>query len=116
MEKDPLVYTDDILEAIGNIEAYTEGYNFEIFNKSRLVRQGVERNLEIISEASRRIPDTLKEDEKEIPWKKVANIGNVLRHEYGEIDYDRLWDVCENHLPPLKEAVLRMQQKLEGKH
>ena len=115
MEKNSLLYTKHILEFIGNIEEDTEGYNFEIFNKSRQVRQLVERNLSIVSEASRRIPDALKESEKEIPWKKIAGLGNVLRHGYDGIDYDILWDICKDDLPPLKEAVLRMQQKLESK-
>ena len=57
MEKDPGIYVRHILEAIDNIGADTAGYDFEKFRMDRRARQLVERNLEILSEASRRLPD-----------------------------------------------------------
>ncbi len=79
MEKDPGVYVRHILEAIANIEADTAGFDFEKFRVDRRTRQLVERNLEILSEASRRLPKELKEQEARIAWRAVAGIGNVLR-------------------------------------
>jgi uncharacterized protein with HEPN domain len=60
VEKDPAIYVRHILEAIDNIEADTAGYDFEKFRADRRTRQLVERNLEILSEASRRLPEELK--------------------------------------------------------
>jgi uncharacterized protein with HEPN domain len=68
----PRSYTDDILRAIANIEADTEGVDFERFVTDRRVRQLLERNLEIISEASRRIPDELKATEPDVPWREIS--------------------------------------------
>jgi uncharacterized protein with HEPN domain len=84
MEKDPSVYVRHILEAIANIEMDTAGFDFEKFRVDRRARQLVERNLEILSEASRRLPEELKEGEAQIPWRAIAGIGNVLRHDYHE--------------------------------
>jgi uncharacterized protein with HEPN domain len=60
--------------------------------------------MEIISEASRRLPDELKARRPEIPWAKVAGIGNVLRHEYQRVAYDVLWRVARDDLPLLERV------------
>jgi uncharacterized protein with HEPN domain len=108
MEKDPAIYVQHILEAIANIEADTAGYDFEKFRADRRARQLVERNLEILSEASRRIPSKLKENEGHNSWRAIAGIGNVLRHDYHETYPTVLWDTCQKDLQPLKEAVRRI--------
>lgn len=114
MEKDAAIYVRHILEAITNIEADTAGYDFEMFRADRRTRQLVERNLEILSEASRRLPEELKLDEACIPWRAIAGIGNVLRHDYHEAYPTILWDTCQKDLKPLKEAVLRIGAVVAG--
>jgi uncharacterized protein with HEPN domain len=64
----------------------------------------VEHGIEIISEASRHLSDELKARHPEIPWSKVAGIGNVLRREYERVAYDVLWRVARDDLPPLDKA------------
>jgi len=108
MEKDPAIYVRHILEAIANIEADIAGYDFERFRADRRTRQLVERNLEILSEASRRLPNEYKDREVQISWRAIAGIGNVLRHDYHETYPTVLWDTCEKDLKPLKDAVLRI--------
>jgi uncharacterized protein with HEPN domain len=108
MEQDPAIYVRHILEAIANIEADIAGYDFERFRADRRTRQLVERNLEILSEASRRLPNEYKDREDQIPWRAIAGIGNVLRHDYHETYPTVLWDTCEKDLKQLKDAVLRI--------
>ena len=108
MDKDSAIYVRHMLEAIANIEADIAGYDFERFRADRRTRQLVERNLEILSEASRRLPEDLKFDEAHIPWRAIAGIGNVLRHDYHETYPTVLWDTCKKDLQPLKDAVLRI--------
>jgi uncharacterized protein with HEPN domain len=67
MEKDPAIYVRHILEAIVNIETDIAGCDFERFRADRRTRQLVERNLEILSEASRRLPNEYKDWEVQIP-------------------------------------------------
>ena len=85
MAKDPSSATDYILEAMENISTDIRGHDFESFRKDRRTRRLVERNLEVASEAGRRIPDEFKRSEPGVPWKDLAGIGNVLRHRYHEI-------------------------------
>ena len=65
----------------------------------------VQRGIEIISEASRRIPEELKATRPEIEWRSVASIGNFIRHEYHTISDKVIWDVIQADLPPLKIAI-----------
>jgi uncharacterized protein with HEPN domain len=62
----------------------------------------VERGAEIVSEASRRLPDALKSRHPQIPWKRVAGIGNVLRHDYDVVSARVLWNLARNDLAPLE--------------
>jgi len=112
MERDPRLYVDQMLEAIANIEADTAGYDFETFRKDRRVRQLVERNLEIISEASRRLPQALKAAEGRIPWRAIAGIGNIIRHDYHDTYPTVLWDTCVKDLQPLKSALSRIRSMM----
>jgi uncharacterized protein with HEPN domain len=111
---DPRLHIGDLLQAIANIEADTAELDYERFVADRRARQLVERNLEIISEASRRIPQRLKETEPDVPWREVAGIGNVLRHEYGEVRPGVLWRVRIHRLAALKAAAERMLARLES--
>lgn len=72
----------DILEAIDRIQQVTSGKTLQEFESSWQLRWLVQRAIEIISEASRGIPDNLTRTRPDIPWQKVRGIGSVLRHEY----------------------------------
>jgi len=105
MNKHPSPPLKHILNSIEWIEEDIKGLNFDTFSNNRRVRQLVERNVEIISEASRRIPDVLKQQHKNIKWKEIAGIGNVLRHDYHEVIPSVLWDVVTIELKAIKETV-----------
>ena len=64
----------------------------------------MERGVEIISEASRRLPDKMKARHGEIPWAKVAGIGNVLRHDYESVSAPIMWQLVREHLQPLEQV------------
>jgi uncharacterized protein with HEPN domain len=95
----------DILEAIERIEHATDGKTFPQFESSWEMRWLVQRGIEIISEASRRIPEATKNQHPEIPWRKVAGIGNVLRHDYAGVADRIIWGVVTDELPTLKKAI-----------
>ncbi len=91
----------DIVEAIEHIRSVMSGVPLEAFEADWQKRWLVERGVEIISEASRHLPDDLKERNAEIPWRKVAGIGNVIRHDYERIAPDVLWKLTRDELPLL---------------
>ena len=103
----------DILNEVSSLLDATAGLNFETFNDVWVVKRASERGLEIVSEASRHIPDDLKNHEQKIPWRQIAGIGNVLRHNYENISSRVVWDVIVNHLGPLEEAARRLLKRIE---
>ena len=104
----------EMLRSIQWIEEDTHGLSQEEFRNGRLVQQVVERNIEIISEASRRIPDHMKADHPLVPWRSIAGIGNVLRHDYHAVRSDVIWDVVRLELPSLKVTLEKMLQEARG--
>jgi uncharacterized protein with HEPN domain len=101
-KRSPVARLTDIIEAIELIQTDMAGVALDAFEADRRKRWLVERGLEIISEASRRLPPAMKTRHPEIPWPKVAGIGNVLRHEYEDVAHDVLWHVVRDNLPLLK--------------
>ncbi|HEY0328498.1 MAG TPA: DUF86 domain-containing protein [Rhodopseudomonas sp.] len=97
----------DILGAITEIEDLLRGKTFDQFAADRRIRLLAERLLEIVCEASRRLPETIKLDAPDINWQGMINFGNILRHAYHETDVNMVWNIIHNHLPPLKSFVER---------
>jgi uncharacterized protein with HEPN domain len=100
----PIARLTDMIEAIELICSEMAGVTLQAFELDRRKRWLVERGVEITSEASRHLSDELKARNPEIPWSKVAGIGNVLRHEYQRVAHDLLWRLVRDDLPPLEKV------------
>jgi uncharacterized protein with HEPN domain len=93
-------------DALVQIDALLRGRTADALTSDRVVRAAYERFLEIVSEASRGVPDDWKEAAApEIPWRRIADIGNHIRHGYDRLDAEILWNVYEDHLGALMRAV-----------
>jgi len=99
------VVLEDILDAIALIEEAAAGHDRASFSKALFVQRGVERSLEIISEAVRHLPDELLALRQDIAWADIRAIGNLIRHEYWRVDPDIVWAVIADDLPPLRTAI-----------
>ena len=95
----------DILESINEIGKVLGHMGIEQFQADTLRRMATERYLEIVCEATRNLPDEIKTQAPNIEWQKIIDFGNRLRHAYHATDADKVWDVIQNHLPPLKSVV-----------
>ena len=94
----------DMVEAIERIHDKAGNTPLEEFKLDWEKQWTVERGIEIVSEARRRLPDELNARHPDIPWQKVAAIGNVLRHEYRLISAPLMWEVVRDYLRPLQEV------------
>ncbi|HEY1935596.1 MAG TPA: HepT-like ribonuclease domain-containing protein [Acetobacteraceae bacterium] len=102
-----------ILDAIEGVQAATGGKTIDDYSAEWLLRHGIQRGIEIISEAARRIPPDLRATQPDVPWAQIMGIGNVLRHEYHRVSDVAIWNVVLVHLPPLKIAVEAMDATLD---
>ena len=94
----------DIVEASATVRSELSGVSIEVLEADRRKCWIVERGIEIVSEASRHLPDALKARHPEIPWRKVAGIGNILRHEYQSVAPAVLWHLVQDDLPILEQV------------
>ncbi|PKP57434.1 MAG: hypothetical protein CVT88_08905 [Candidatus Altiarchaeales archaeon HGW-Altiarchaeales-1] len=108
MKKTCKFFIDDILEAINKIENYTGGLNYEEFSENGLIVDAVIRNLEIIGEASRNIPEEIKEKYPEIPWKRMIGLRNIVIHEYFGVDLSIVWEIITLNIPETKANIEKM--------
>jgi len=104
--KGPYQRFEDILANIALIEAFTAGMNLEGFAADLKTSNAVERCLERISEAAKKLEGQAETICPEIPWPQVRALGNMLRHEYDRIDVVRIWLLIEDNLPPLSDDYL----------
>jgi len=95
----------DILHNIELAERFVAGMEWDAFRDDTRTLYAVIRCLEVISEASRRLPEDLKARHVAIPWKNIAGAGNIYRHEYEEVVAELVWDTVQLALPPLREAI-----------
>ena len=101
-------YLWDMLDAAKAIRSFTDAISYEQYLRDRKVQMAVERALEIIGEAGRKVSDKTKTGQPAIPWKSIIAQRNVLAHEYGEIKQDRIWEVVRNHIPALIDNLEKM--------
>jgi uncharacterized protein with HEPN domain len=92
-----------------------EGKTFEDMAGDRVTKAAFERFLEILSEASRHIPDSLKAMAPSVPWRRVGDIGNHLRHAYHRVDAEILWPLYEDEeLAALRNAAVMLRSTLDA--
>jgi uncharacterized protein with HEPN domain len=95
----------DILRHIELAEEFAAGLDWAAFRDDLRAVYAVTRCLEIISEASRRLPEDLKMRHPSIAWRQMAAAGNVYRHQYEDVATQYLWDTVQRALPPLRAVV-----------
>ena len=98
-------YLLDMLQAAQRVVRYVQGKTREEFQGGELLRDAVERNIEIIGEAARKISEPFKANHPDIPWREMVAQRNVLVHEYESISDDEIWDVATVHVPELIQTL-----------
>ena len=103
-KRDPLVLLEDIMMAIQKISRYTSQMDQNAFLKDELI-DGVDRNLEIIGEAARQLPEEFRRVHSHIPWTQIAGLRNRIVHDYFGLDLEIIWEIIQHNLPELEQQV-----------
>ena len=110
MSRDYKLHLEDILHSIQQIFKYTQGISFDNFKADDKTFDAVVKNLEVIGEAAKNIPERIRNKNAEVEWKKITGMRDILIHEYFGIDIEIVWDIIRNKLPSLEKQI----QKLLG--
>ncbi len=115
MPRDSRVYLEDILEAIRRVRSYTESYSRDEFRSDARTVDAVVRNLEIIGEAVKRLPSTLRDRGAGVDWTRIAGLRDILIHAYFDVDLEIVWDIVQSKLPELEASVSTLLEEEDQK-
>jgi uncharacterized protein with HEPN domain len=109
-KRDINLFFTDILEAIGSIKEYTHGMGYEEFIQDKRTRDAVVRNLEIIGEAAKNIPESVKEKYPEVNWKAITGMRDKLIHEYFGVSNPIVWETITGDIPVFEAQIKEISQ------
>ncbi len=115
MKRTYRLYLNDIIQAMNKIERYAQGLDYDSFINNEMVVDAVLRNIEVIGEAAAQIPETIKQQYSNIPWKKIIGLRNIVVHEYFGIDLDNIWKIVTENIPETKPQLVEMFEDLFSK-
>jgi uncharacterized protein with HEPN domain len=95
----------DMLQAAQSVLRHTAGKTRDDYEREELLRDAVERKIEIIGEAARRLTKAFREHHPDVPWRIITATRHILAHDYDEVDNDIVWRIVTDHIPPLIEQL-----------
>lgn len=98
-------YLWDMLQAAREVEDMLHDYDLQAFLSDIVMMRAVERSVEIIGEAARRVTETFQKEHTEIPWREIIGQRNILAHEYGQIDHELLYHTAIDDIPVLIKRI-----------
>jgi uncharacterized protein with HEPN domain len=110
-ERDWQLFLRDINTCIERIGKYISGLSRKDFFADQKTMDAVMRNLEIIGEAAKRLPENIKGEYPNVQWRKLAGLRDILIHHYFGIDEDIIWDVLANKIPEVKTELGKISLK-----
>ncbi len=113
MTRPVIEFLRDIIDWMENVQVFVDGVDRREFMVDLKTRSAVERAMEIIGEASKHIPDDLRNQFPEVPWQGMAGMRDRVSHAYFGVDYDILWRTVTDEIPPLLLRLKNIASLLE---
>jgi uncharacterized protein with HEPN domain len=113
MPRDYKVYLGDMLVAAERIRSYTSGLTYQTFRGDTRTIDAVLRNLEVLGEAAKQVPEIIRSKHPDVEWRKLTGLRDILIHGYFGIDLDIIWDIVDTKLVPLTEQLSTLIRQLE---
>ncbi|GER93792.1 DUF86 domain-containing protein [hot springs metagenome] len=114
MKRDYKLFVIDILEAIDYIDSFVKGMSFEDFLKDEKTKSAVIWQINVIGEATKNIPKSIRAKYKDLPWKDMAGIRDKISHFYFGVNYEIVWKVIKKRLLELKPKIEQILKDLES--
>lgn len=111
--KDPKPFLRHIIDECEYLENASKNLEFEQFIKDENLKRAFVRSLEIIGEAAKNIPEEFRRKYKDIPWKQIAGLRDVLIHKYFGVDYRNVWKILKDEIPQLKRNINKILEELK---
>jgi len=113
LNENDLSFLIDIIDCIIDINEFTNGIQFCEFEKDKMRKLAVERQMEVIGQAANKITKETQEDLKNIPWMNIIGLRNKLAHDYGEILAERIWTIAINSIQDLLKELEKIEELKE---
>ncbi|MFZ5866739.1 MAG: DUF86 domain-containing protein [Thermodesulfobacteriota bacterium] len=108
MPRDYKVFLEDMLASLQRIQVLTSGRSYDDFARDLTIQEAVIRNLEIIGEAAKSVPNEVRLSYPEIDWARMGGLRDILIHQYFAVDLEIVWDIILNNLPDLEVEIKRI--------
>jgi uncharacterized protein with HEPN domain len=114
MSRNVLVYIKDILQNMRDAEQFIQGMTYEQFVADKKTMNAVLRSIEVIGEAAQRVPDDVRAQYPQIPWKEMAGMRDKVIHLYFSVDNETVWLVVKERIPSLQPLLEQIVRNLEA--
>ena len=105
MSRDYKLFLHDILTAIENIQLYLKDITQDDFQQDKMRLHAVLYNFQIMGEAVRGVPQSVRDQNPDVSWRSIAGMRNILIHEYFRTDLELLWEIVQKQLPELQSQI-----------
>jgi uncharacterized protein with HEPN domain len=112
MSRNPRLYLEDIQQSCAKVLRFTAGLSFEQFKQDDRTYDAVLRNLEIIGEAAKNVPDEIRQRFSFVEWRKISGFRDLAAHQYFSISDSIAWDIIQNKIPELSDQITQILSEL----
>jgi len=113
LNENDLSFLIDIANCINDINDFTKGIQYHEFEKDKMRKLAIERQLEVIGQAANKISKETQNNLKNIPWSNIIGLRNKLAHDYGEILAERIWIISRDSIPELIKELENIEELKE---